>query len=372
MPLIDGTLLVTGGAGFIGSNFIRRLLAERGSVLVVNLDALTYAGNRATLEDLGTHPNHLVVEGRIGDRDLIGALIHKYEPAAIVNFAAETHVDRSILSLASFVQTNVVETCALLEVALEYWRSLGPRWQETFRFLHISTDEVYGSLEGGGFFTEQSPYAPNSPYAASKAAADHFARAYNMTYGLPMVWVRASNNYGPYQHPEKLIPLMILRALEGLPLPVYGDGQNVRDWLYVEDCCDALLTVLEKGQPGRVYNVGARNERSNLEIVRMVCRTLDDMLPPAANPRLEGRRLGTYEELITFVKDRPGHDRRYAIDPAAIETELGWRAKEPFDTGICKTVRWYLSNSQWCEEVRGEEYREWVRANYDERGGDGI
>ena len=296
----------------------------------------------------------------------------KYQPAAIVNFAAETHVDRSILSPASFVQTNVVETCALLDVALEYWRSLDPLRQQAFRFLHISTDEVYGSLEGGGFFTEQSPYAPNSPYAASKAAADHFARAYHKTYGLPVIRVHPSNNYGPYQHPEKLIPLMILRALEGVPLPVYGDGQNVRDWLYVEDCCDAILAALEKGQPGRAYNVGARNERSNLEIVRTVCRTLDDMLPPAANPRLKGRRPGTYDDLITFVKDRPGHDRRYAIDPTVIETELGWRAKEPFDTGICKTVRWYLSNGQWCEQVRGEEYREWVRANYGERVGDGA
>lgn len=365
-------VLITGGAGFIGSNFIRRLLAERRSALVVNLDALTYAGSRATLADLGAGRNHIIVEGRIGNRELVGAVMHMYEPAAVVNFAAETHVDRSILSPASFVQTNVVETCALLEVALEYWRSLDPHRQQAFRFLHISTDEVYGSLEGAGSFTEQSVYAPNSPYAASKAAADHFARAFQKTYGLPVIRVHPCNNYGPYQHPEKLIPLMILRALEGLPLPVYGDGQNVRDWLYVEDCCDAILTVLEKGQPGGVYNIGARNERSNIEIVRMVCGTLDEVMPPAANPRLEGRRLGTYEELITFVKDRPGHDRRYAIDPTAIETELGWQAKVPFAAGIRKTVRWYLSNGQWCEQVRGAKYREWVRQNYGERVGDGT
>ncbi len=372
MEQLDWTLLVTGGAGFIGSNFVRRLLAERRSALVINLDALTYAGSRATLEELRAHPNHIVAEGRIGDRNLIGALLHKYEPAAIVNFAAETHVDRSILAPASFVQTNVVETCALLDVALEYWQSLDPQCQQAFRFLHISTDEVYGSLESDGFFTEQAVYAPNSPYAASKAAADHLARAYHKTYGLPVIRVHPSNNYGPYQHPEKLVPLMILRALEGLPLPVYGDGQNVRDWLHVEDCCDAILTVLENGQPGGVYNVGARNEKSNIEIVRMVCRALDEMMPPAANPRLEARRLGTYEELIVFVKDRPGHDRRYGIDPTAIETQLGWRAKEPLEAGIRKTVQWYLSNGQWCEQAQGEEYREWVRENYGERMGDGT
>jgi dTDP-glucose 4,6-dehydratase len=338
------TILVTGGAGFIGGNFVLHTVASGGPV-VINLDALTYAGNPDTLASVSDHPDHVFVRGRIGDRKLVDRLLAEYRPSAVVNFAAETHVDRSIDGPRTFVQTNVVETHELLEAALTYWGTLRGEDHEAFRFLHVSTDEVYGTLGPTGFFTEESPFRPNSPYAASKAASDHLVRAYHHTYGLPTLTTNCSNNYGPYHFPEKLIPLMILTALRGEPLPVYGDGQQVRDWLYVEDHCRAILAVLERGRPGETYNVGGYNERTNLEVVKTICALLDEMV--AGSP---------HESLITFVADRPGHDRRYAIDAGKIERELGWRPEETLETGMEKTVRWYLENRGWCEAVRSRGY----------------
>ena len=326
-------LLVTGGAGFIGSNFVVSTLAATGEA-IVNLDKLTYAGNLSYLDSLSGDARHVFVKGDICDRTLLRRLLAEHQPRAIVHFAAESHVDRSIQGPAEFIQTNVVGSFCLLEAARAFWDSLAGAQKAHFRFLNVSTDEVYGSLEAAApAFTEAHPYAPNSPYAASKAASDHLARAYHASYGLPVLTTNCSNNYGPCQFPEKLIPLMIMQAIEGKPLPLYGDGLNVRDWLYVLDHCDAVRLVLEKGRPGTTYNIGAGNEKTNLEVLKTLCALLD-----AARPRASGR----YAELITMVKDRPGHDRRYAIDASRIAGELGWRPKESFESGMRKTVDWYL------------------------------
>jgi dTDP-glucose 4,6-dehydratase len=342
------TILVTGGAGFIGGNFVLDLV-EAGGYKVINLDALTYAGNLDTLAPILDNPNHVFVRGRIGERALVGRLLAEHRPRAIVNFAAETHVDRSIDGPRAFVQTNVVEMCELLEAALAYWGGLEGEERVRFRFLHVSTDEVYGTLGATGYFTEESPYRPNSPYAASKAASDHLVRAYHHTYGLPALTTNCSNNYGPYQFPEKLIPLVIYNALRGEPLPLYGDGRQIRDWLYVKDHCRAVLRVQEDGKVGEVYNVGGKGERTNLEVVRTVCSLLDELAPSSPH--------APHESLITFVEDRPGHDRRYAMDASKIERELGWTPEETFESGMEKTVRWYLRNRAWCEGVLSGSYR---------------
>jgi dTDP-glucose 4,6-dehydratase len=342
------TILVTGGAGFIGGNFALDLVGS-GIFKVINLDALTYAGNLDTLATVLEDPNHLFVRGGIGDRGLVDGLLAEYRPGAVVNFAAETHVDRSIDGPGAFVQTNVVETLELLEAVLSYWGALEGEERLRFRFLHVSTDEVYGTLGPKGFFTEETPYRPNSPYAASKAASDHLVRAYHHTYGLPALTTNCSNNYGPYQFPEKLIPLMIYNALRGEPLPVYGDGRQIRDWLYVKDHCRAVMRVLEEGRVGEVYNVGGLNERTNLEVVRTICSLLDDLAPDSPHV--------PHDSLITFVEDRPGHDRRYAMDTTKIERELGWTPQETFESGMEKTVRWYLENRAWCEGVLSGSYR---------------
>jgi dTDP-glucose 4,6-dehydratase len=350
-------VLVTGGAGFIGSNFV--LEAVRRGHTVVNLDALTYAGNLANLSSLDGNTAHTFVHGSILDGALIASLLADYRPHAIVHFAAESHVDRSILGPAAFVGTNINGTFTLLEAALQYWRSLPDSNRKDFRFLHISTDEVYGSLgPAEPAFHEETPYRPNSPYSASKAASDHLVRAYFHTYGLPVLTTNCSNNYGPYQFPEKLIPLMIHNALSSKPLPVYGDGQNVRDWLYVGDHCDAILSVLENGRPGETYNVGGLNEQKNLDVVHVLCAILDELQPAGAQ----------HSNLITFVKDRPGHDRRYAIDSAKLQSELGWFPQESFASGIRKTVQWYLDNAPWVASVVSGEYREWIKGNYGLRG----
>ncbi|HSX61165.1 MAG TPA: dTDP-glucose 4,6-dehydratase [Tahibacter sp.] len=342
------TLLVTGGAGFIGGNFVLDLLGQ-GGFRVVNLDKLTYAGNLDTLAPLRSHPDHVFVQGDIGDRALIETLLAEHEPDAVVNFAAESHVDRSIDGPAEFVQTNVVGTLNLLERSLAYWRGLPLERQDGFRFLHVSTDEVYGSLGPVGKFTEETAYAPNSPYSASKAASDHLVRAFHHTYGFPTLTTNCSNNYGPYQFPEKLIPLMIQKALAGEPLPVYGDGRNVRDWLFVRDHCRAIQRVLEAGRTGEVYNVGGDSERENIHVVKTICGLLDQRRPLA-----DGRRR---ESLITYVKDRPGHDRRYAIDSSKLQRELGWAPQETFESGIARTVDWYLDNQPWCGRVLDGSYR---------------
>ena len=350
------TYLVTGGAGFIGSNFA---LSQRKKnyARIINLDLLTYAGNPRNLESLNGDPDYIFVHGDIGDRNLVRDLLTKYEPCAVINFAAESHVDRSIDGPEDFIQTNVVSTFHLLEEIRGFWNDLSTEKKESFRFLHVSTNEVYGSLGSGGPpFNEQTPYAPNSPYSASKAASDHLVRAYYHTYGLPTITTNCSNNYGPRQFPEKLIPLMILNALKGKPLPIYGDGLNIRDWLYVEDHCEALQLVLERGQVGEVYNIGGRCEKKNLEIVRTICDLLDKVcLQSPFTP---------HASLITYVKDRPGHDRRYAIDCSKIERELGWQPKETFETGLKKTIQWYLENPEWVESVQTGAYREWVQKHY--------
>ena len=349
-------LLVTGGAGFIGSNFVLSTLAATGEP-IVNLDKLTYAGNLRNLDAVRGDPRHIFVQGDICDRPLVKRLLEQYTPRAVVHFAAESHVDRSISGPGEFVQTNVVGTFCLLEEARAYWPQAG----NAFRFLHVSTDEVYGTLgPDDPPFTESTPFAPNSPYAASKAAADHMVRAYHHTYGLPTLTTNCSNNYGPYQFPEKLIPLMIHQALAGKPLPVYGDGRNVRDWLYVMDHCEAVRVVLARGQPGETYNIGGNSEKMNLELVRQLCGLLDELRPRKGAP---------YAELITFVKDRPGHDRRYAIDASRIQRELGWRPAESFGSGLRKTLAWYLANPAWTAEVTSGAYREWMAANYAGRGG---
>jgi dTDP-glucose 4,6-dehydratase len=342
------SVLITGGAGFIGSTLVRQWIAEEADV-VVNLDKLTYAGNMHSLADALHHPRHRFVQGDIGDGELVSRLLDKHRPWAVINLAAESHVDRSIDGPAEFVQTNVVGTFRLLEAARVYWSKLNEDDQRKFRLLHVSTDEVFGSLGSEGYFTETTPYAPNSPYSASKAASDHFVRAYHHTYGLPVLITNCSNNYGPYQFPEKLIPLMILNALDGKPLPVYGDGQNIRDWLFVEDHCRALRSVLQSGRVGEVYNIGANSERTNLSIVEAICDLVDQERP---RPQQQPRR-----SLITFVKDRPGHDRRYAIDASKIQQELGWQPSHDLAMGLEKTVRWYLANSSWVERVTSGKYR---------------
>ncbi|MEO7335641.1 MAG: dTDP-glucose 4,6-dehydratase [Caldimonas sp.] len=352
-------ILVTGGAGFIGANFVLDWIAETGES-VVNLDALTYAGNLESLSTLGNDERHVFVKGDIGDRALLDSLLVEHQPRAIVHFAAESHVDRSIHGPAAFIKTNIEGTFTLLEAARSYWSALDVDRKAGFRFNHVSTDEVYGSLGAAEPpFDETHVYEPNSPYSASKAASDHLVRAWHQTYGLPVLTTNCSNNYGPYHFPEKLIPLMIVNALEGKSLPVYGDGQQVRDWLYVKDHCAAIREVLARGTPGETYNIGGWNEKPNIDIVHTVCALLDEMRP---SPE------GSYERLITYVTDRPGHDRRYAIDASKLERELGWRPAETFETGIRKTVRWYLDNPDWVAHVKSGAYRDWVAAHYQERG----
>ena len=341
------TWLVTGGAGFIGGNFVLEAVAD--GIKVVNLDALTYAGNLDTLASLEGNPNHVFVHGDIGDRALVEQILAEHRPDAVINFAAESHVDRSIDGPAAFVQTNVVGTLVLLEATRDYWKSLEGDAKDAFRFLHVSTDEVYGSLGDSGLFTEETAYAPNSPYSASKAASDHLVRAFHHTYGLPVLTTNCSNNYGPYQFPEKLIPLVIAKAIAGEPLPIYGDGRNVRDWLYVGDHCTAIRRVLADGQVGEVYNVGGNAERRNIEVVKTICALLDER-----RPRADGAK---HESLITFVKDRPGHDRRYAIDASKLKRELGWEPAHGFEQGIAETVDWYLANQPWVERVLDGSYR---------------
>ena len=353
------TLLVTGGAGFIGSNFVLDWLA-RSPEAVVNLDALTYAGNPDNLATLAAHDadgRHVFVRGDIGDADLVARLFARHRPRAVVHFAAESHVDRSIHGPGEFIQTNVVGAFQLLQAARAYWSTLTAADQAAFRFLHVSTDEVYGSLgPGDPAFTEAHPYQPNSPYSASKAASDHLVRAWHHTYGLPVVTTNCSNNYGPFQFPEKLIPLMIVNALAGKPLPVYGDGMQVRDWLYVGDHCAAIRRALEGGRAGEVYNIGGWNEKPNIEIVNTICRLLDEL-----RPRADGK---PYSTQITYVTDRPGHDRRYAIDARKVERELGWKPAETFESGIRKTIRWYLDHADWVAGVQSGAYRQWVEKHY--------
>ena len=352
-------ILVTGGAGFIGANFVTDWLAASDEP-VVNLDLLTYAGNRENLAALEGDDRHVFVHGDIGDAALVAGLLNRYQPRAVINFAAESHVDRSIHGPEDFIQTNIVGTFHLLEAVRAYWGGLEEGAKQAFRFLHVSTDEVYGSLSAGEpAFTETHQYEPNSPYSASKAASDHLVRAYHHTYGLPVLTTNCSNNYGPYHFPEKLIPLMIVNALAGKSLPVYGDGQQIRDWLYVKDHCSAIRRVLDAGRVGEVYNVGGWNEKANIDIVNTVCTLLDD-----ARPRADG---ASYATQITYVTDRPGHDRRYAIDASKIERELGWKPAETFDTGIRKTVQWYLSHQGWVVNVQSGSYRDWVEKNYAER-----
>jgi dTDP-glucose 4,6-dehydratase len=347
-------ILVTGAAGFIGSNFVLDWIAAGGEP-VVNLDKLTYAGNAANLASLTNDKRHELVPGDIADRVLVERLLAQHRPRAIVHFAAESHVDRSIHGPAAFVQTNVVGTFQLIDAARGYWTKLEGAERDAFRFLHVSTDEVYGSLgPADPAFSETTAYAPNSPYSASKAGSDHLVRAYHHTYGLPVVTTNCSNNYGPYQFPEKLIPLMIANALEGKPLPVYGDGLQVRDWLYVADHCEAIRFVLEKGKPGETYNVGGNAERRNIDVVHAICDALQEARP----------RNGGYRSLITTVPDRPGHDRRYAIDARKIRSSLGWAPRESFESGLAKTVRWYLDHAAWVAQVKSGEYRRWLELNY--------
>ena len=350
-------ILVTGGAGFIGSNFVLDWLAAEKTA-VINLDKLTYAGNLASLEGVRSDSRHHFVKGDICDRALVGRLLNEHKPQAVVHFAAESHVDRSIHGPADFVQTNVVGTFAVLEEVRGYWSGLKAPEKERFRFLHVSTDEVYGTLGATDpAFLETTAYAPNSPYAASKAASDHLARSYHHTYGLPIVTTNCSNNYGPYQFPEKLIPLMVVNAVARKPLPVYGDGKNVRDWLYVGDHCEAVRLALKRGRPGTTYNIGGNAEKANVDVVRAVCAILDELRPDGA----------PHEKLITFVADRPGHDWRYAIDAGKIRSELGWAPRERFDTGLRKTVQWYLDHMKWVGDVTSGAYRSWIDLNYGKR-----
>jgi len=349
-------ILITGGAGFIGSNFILQQLEADSATSLVNLDKLTYAGNLRNLEAVATDRRYEFVHGDIGDRGLVQRLLEKHQPSEIVHFAAESHVDRAIRGPDDFIRTNVDGTFALLEEVRAYWTSLSGDESRRLRFLHVSTDEVYGSLRPHDPpFSETTAYAPSSPYSASKAASDHLVRAYHHTYGLPTLTTNCSNNYGRFQFPEKLIPLMILNARDGKALPVYGDGLNVRDWIYVADHCEAIALVLARGTPGETYNIGGWNEKPNLEIVHAVCDIVDEMAPRAG---------GSRRELITFVKDRPGHDRRYAMDARKIERELGWRPKETFETGIRKTIRWYLENEEWVRDVTSGSYRQWISTQY--------
>ena len=350
------TILVTGAAGFIGSNFVLDWLSQ-SKENVVSLDLLTYAGNLENLSSLDNNPHHHFVQGGIGDRNLVTSLLKKYHVRAIINFAAESHVDRSIHESKSFIETNIVGTYNLLESARCYWNDLDQNLKQDFRFLHISSDEVYGSLDlTDPPSNESNPFKPNSPYSASKAASDHLVRAWFQTYKLPVLTVNSTNNYGPYQFPEKLIPLSILNALKGKPLPIYGDGQQIRDWLYVKDHCSAICTILNKGRIGETYNVGGWNEKTNLEVVETLCAILDEL-----KPKSDGK---SYADQITFVKDRPGHDRRYAIDASKLERDLGWRPQETFETGLRKTVIWYLENETWVNHVVSGEYQHWVEKQY--------
>jgi dTDP-glucose 4,6-dehydratase len=354
--MMQNEILVTGGAGFIGANFVLRWIATEGT-RVVNLDSLTYAGNLRNLESLRGDSRHFFVHGDISDQPLVADLLSEHRPRAIVHFAAETHVDRSIISPNQFIGTNIGGTCQLLEAARNYWEQLSENDRSRFVFIQVSSDEVYGSLEPGQRpFSESHPYVPSSPYSASKASADHFVSAYHKTFGFPAIITHCSNNYGPFQFPEKLIPLMILNATRGLPLPIYGDGQQVRDWLYVTDHCDALRMILTHGAAGRTYNIGGRNQKTNLQVVTAVCEILDEL-----QPSLQG---APHTSLIAHVKDRPGHDRRYAVDTTRISSEIGWRPAEAFETGIRKTVQWYLDNLSWVDEVASGQYRDWVRVQY--------
>lgn len=355
--MTDSFVMVTGGAGFIGANLVHRLL-QNPSIGVVNLDKLTYAGNIESLTDLSENSNHIFVVGDIGNRELVRYLLHLYNPMAIYNLAAESHVDRSIADGAAFLETNVMGTYRLLEEAHAYWLKLDSERKGLFRFIHISTDEVYGSLGETGKFTETSRTLPSSPYAASKAASDHFVRAFFRTYGLPTVTTNCSNNYGPYQFPEKLIPLIIDNALAGRSLPVFGDGENVRDWIYVEDHCAALEMVMQKNRPGEVYNIGASDERKNIDVVRMICSILDELKPSWTNENLAARGLRQYSDLIYFVPDRPGHDRRYAIDASKVKREIGWQPVVSFEDGLKITVQWYIDHPGWVEHVKSGEYLE--------------
>jgi dTDP-glucose 4,6-dehydratase len=349
-------ILVTGGAGFIGSNFVIDWLAQSNEP-VINLDNLTYAGNLENLKSLQGNANHIFVKGDIGDKELVKQLLDQHKVRAILNFAAESHVDRSIHGPSEFIQTNILGTFNLLECARNYWSTLNDIDQKTFRFLHVSTDEVFGSLSASEpAFTELHRYEPNSPYSASKAASDHLVRAWFHTYGLPVLTTNCSNNYGPYHFPEKLIPLVIHNALKGKPLPIYGDGQQIRDWLYVSDHCSAIRCVLEKGELGQTYNIGGCNEKANLEVVNTICDLLDEKKPKSDK--------SSYKSQITFVSDRPGHDKRYAMDASKIEKELGWRPAQTFESGMKKTVEWYLENTQWTENVTSGAYREWVKKQY--------
>jgi dTDP-glucose 4,6-dehydratase len=347
------SILVTGGAGFIGSNFILHWLAQEGS-RVVNLDKLTYAGNPANLAELSDNDRYVFVRGDINDAELVSDLLQRHQPAAIIHFAAESHVDRSIHNAKEFIRTNIEGTFQLLQAARQYWAGLAETEKQNFRFLHVSTDEVYGSLgPTDPAFTEKTPFAPNSPYAASKASADHLVRAFHHTYGLPTLTTNCSNNYGPYQFPEKLIPLMIHNAIAGKPLPVYGDGLNVRDWLYVKDHCEAIRQVLSKGRVGECYNIGGNSEKSNIDVIREICAVLTELKPA-----------GGYESLITYIKDRPGHDRRYAMDCTKIRGELGWTPSESFSSGLRKTVEWYLAHEEWIASVTSGAYRDWIDLHY--------
>jgi dTDP-glucose 4,6-dehydratase len=356
---MNNTIIVTGGAGFIGSNFVLQWIANTDA-RVINLDLLTYAGNRRNLQSIENHPRHVFVQGDICNESLIGAMLREHQPRAIIHFAAESHVDRSISGPAAFIQTNVFGTFTLLHQALAYWQSLSAEDQSSFRFLHVSTDEVYGTLASGDpAFKEITPYAPNSPYAASKASSDMLVRAWHHTYGLPVLTTNCSNNYGPGQFPEKLIPLMILNALEGKPLPVYGDGLNVRDWLFVEDHCSAICRVLQDGRSGETYNIGGNSERPNIEVVNTICDILDELRPDPA--------IGNRRKLITYVKDRPGHDRRYAIDATKVASELNWSPAQQFESGIRKTIEWYLAHLDWVNDIRTGAYLNWIEQNYAER-----
>ncbi|WP_302311256.1 dTDP-glucose 4,6-dehydratase [Parasutterella excrementihominis] len=355
---MTSTFLVTGGAGFIGSCFVLRQVQT--GMKVINLDKLTYSGNLENLEQIQNDRNHVFVRGDIGDEKLVSELLEKYQPDAVINFAAESHVDRSILDPDVFVKTNVLGTEILLRVVKDWWKNLEVEKKDKFRFHHISTDEVFGTLSmDDPAFTEETPFAPNSPYSASKAGSDHFVRAYHETYGLPTVITNCSNNYGPRQFPEKLIPLMTLNALAGKPLPIYGTGENIRDWLHVEDHCDAIYEVLTKGRAGQTYNIGGRAERNNLFIVNKICEILDEI-----KPRSDGK---SYKEQITFVKDRLGHDLRYAINCSKIEKELGWKPKHNFEDGLKETIQWYLNNEDWVKNIQSGEYQKWIEKNYKER-----
>jgi dTDP-glucose 4,6-dehydratase len=357
MDRSESTILVTGGAGFIGANFVLQWIAEVGKP-VVNLDKLTYAGNLANLASLRSDARHIFVQGDIGDSSVVAKLLAEHRPCAVLNFAAESHVDRSIHGAGDFIETNLAGTFRLLEAVRHYWQALPAGPKEVFRFLHVSTDEVYGSLgPADPAFTEDHNYQPNSPYSASKAGSDHLVRAWHHTYGLPVLTTNCSNNYGPFQFPEKLIPLIILNAIQGKPLPVYGDGQNVRDWLYVGDHCTAIRLVLERGRLGETYNVGGNTERTNLEVVRTICAVLDEIRPDRT----------PHASLLTFVQDRPGHDRRYAIDTSKLKRELGWQPAVTFEEGMRQTIRWYLDHEDWVRNVQSGDYRNWLAVNYGKR-----